>query len=658
MVVQHNLTAMNSNRMLGLSNSALAKSSEKLSSGYRVNRAADDAAGLAISEKMRRQIRGLTQASANCQDGVSICQIADGALDEVHDMLKRGEELAVKAANDTNTTEDRDYIQSELDALATEIDRVHSTTVFNEQKIFSENGITPAYKAPDGNISLMTDGGIRVEVGLIDVDGNRVPTADDAAATGTANSSEVANSELAQFAKLAAANAVSKLASAYPNLFAASSTSNIQVGLELSNIDGKGKTLASASLNMTSSSGNVIMSYRMRIDTTDYPIDQFAGYSDAQKADLAAVVAHEMTHLMMYDTVNTGMVGSDKFPQWFIEGAAQTSSGDNGWLSNSLDADSTDAEIKSYMSKISDMPYGAGYLATMYLGMSASGASMSDVTGSNIAKGLDKILTDVAKGKSFDEAINDNTAGKFTSVSDFVNKFKNASGDSLAFAKNLINARGANGAGSILYPLNNSESQAFAPASLSSAAGSYTINTENTWFSNGYGADINWPELGNDEGTGGGNGNGFMIQAGAESGQYIHLKQFNISADALLGGQKMDVTGNYSESGSVGNNSGDLSATHSSAEAAGNTINLIKEADRRVSIVRSYYGAVQNRLEHTIKNLDNVVENTTSAESQIRDTDMAQEMVRFSNTNILAQAGQAMLAQSNQSNQGILSLLQ
>ncbi len=658
MVVQHNLTAMNSNRMLGLSNLTLAKSTEKLSSGYRVNRAADDAAGLAISEKMRRQVRGLTQASANCQDGVSICQIADGALDEVHDMLKRCEELAVKAANDTNTSEDREYIQSEINALVTEIDRVHSTTVFNEQKIFSENGITPSAKAPSGDISFLTDTGIMVEIGLVDADGNRIAGTDDSSATGTANPSSVANSELAQFAKLAAANAVSKLASAYPNLFSAASTNNVQVGLDLSNIDGKGKTLASASLSMTSSSGNLIMSYRMKIDTTDYPIDQFTSFSDAKKADLAAVIAHEMTHLMMYDTVNTGMVGSDKFPLWFIEGTAQTSSGDNGWLSNSLDADSTDAEIKSYMSKITDMPYGAGYLATMYLGMSASGASMSDVTNGNIAAGLDKILTDVATGKSFDEAINDNTGGKFTSVNDFVNRFRNASDDSLTFSKDLISARGTNGAGSILYPLNSSEAAAFAPGSLSSASGSYTINPENKWFSNGYGDNINWPKIGDHEGEGGGNGNGFMIQAGAESGQYIHLDQFNISADALLGGQKLDVIGNNAGAGSTGYTSADMTVTHNSSEAAGNTINLIKEADRRVSVVRSYYGAVQNRLEHTIKNLDNIVENTTAAESQIRDTDMAREMVRFSNTNILAQAGQAMLAQSNQANQGILSLLQ
>ena len=137
MVVQHNLTAMNSNRMLGLTTSSLAKSTEKLSSGYRVNRAADDAAGLAISEKMRRQVRGLTQASANAQDGISCVQTAEGALNEVHDMLQRMNELANKAANDTNMSEDRSYIQAEIDALVTEVDRVASTTTFNQQNLLS-----------------------------------------------------------------------------------------------------------------------------------------------------------------------------------------------------------------------------------------------------------------------------------------------------------------------------------------------------------------------------------------------------------------------------------------------------------------------------------------------------------------------------------------
>ena len=135
MVVQHNLRAMNSNRMLGITTSSQAKSTEKLSSGYKVNRAADDAAGLSISEKMRRQVRGLTQASLNAQDGISCVQTAEGALQEVQDMLQRMNELCVKAANGTMQTIDRDYVQQEINALTSEIDRVASTTTFNETNL-------------------------------------------------------------------------------------------------------------------------------------------------------------------------------------------------------------------------------------------------------------------------------------------------------------------------------------------------------------------------------------------------------------------------------------------------------------------------------------------------------------------------------------------
>ena len=137
MVVQHNLTAMNSNRMLGITTASQAKSTEKLSSGYKVNRAADDAAGLAISEKMRRQVRGLTQAAANAQDGVSMVQTAEGALNEVHDMLQRINELSVKGENGTLTSSDRSYINSEVKQLMSEINRVASTTTFNEKNLLT-----------------------------------------------------------------------------------------------------------------------------------------------------------------------------------------------------------------------------------------------------------------------------------------------------------------------------------------------------------------------------------------------------------------------------------------------------------------------------------------------------------------------------------------
>ena len=135
MVVQHNLTAMNANRQLGVTTGQQAKSSEKLSSGYKINRAADDAAGLSISEKMRSQIRGLNKASDNAQDGISLIQTAEGALNEAHSILQRMNELATQAANDTNTSSDRSAVRDELDALTSEIDRIASTTQFNTQNL-------------------------------------------------------------------------------------------------------------------------------------------------------------------------------------------------------------------------------------------------------------------------------------------------------------------------------------------------------------------------------------------------------------------------------------------------------------------------------------------------------------------------------------------
>jgi flagellin len=179
MVVQHNLTAMNSNRMLGLTTATQAKSTEKLSSGYRVNRAADDAAGLAISEKMRRQVKGLTQASRNAQDGISAVQTAEGALGEVHDMLQRMNTLAVQASNDTMTTADRGYLDQEVKALISEIDRVASTTTFNEQNLLdgSFSGKNLQVGAESGqyigiSITAMSSKGLGVSVTTVSGAGN------------------------------------------------------------------------------------------------------------------------------------------------------------------------------------------------------------------------------------------------------------------------------------------------------------------------------------------------------------------------------------------------------------------------------------------------------------------------------------------------------
>ena len=147
MVVQHNLTAMNANRQLGITTGAQAKSSEKLSSGYKINRAGDDAAGLTISEKMRSQVRGLNKASDNAQDGISLIQVAEGALNETHSILQRMNELATQAANDTNTTADRTAIQQEINQLASEITRISSTTQFNTMNLIDGNFTSKSLQA-------------------------------------------------------------------------------------------------------------------------------------------------------------------------------------------------------------------------------------------------------------------------------------------------------------------------------------------------------------------------------------------------------------------------------------------------------------------------------------------------------------------------------
>ena len=181
MVVQHNLTAMNSNRMLGLTSASQAKSTEKLSSGYKVNRAADDASGLAISEKMRRQVRGLTQATANAQDGISMVQTAEGALNEVHDMLQRMNELAVKAANGTNQSTDRSYIDSEVSALISEIDRVAATTTFNELNLLNDDCTFNLQVGAESNsVNTIAVGIDKMNAEGLSVDDVTVATSDDA----------------------------------------------------------------------------------------------------------------------------------------------------------------------------------------------------------------------------------------------------------------------------------------------------------------------------------------------------------------------------------------------------------------------------------------------------------------------------------------------
>ena len=412
MVVQHNLTAMNSNRMLGLTTASQAKSTEKLSSGYKINRAADDAAGLSISEKMRKQIRGLTQASSNAQDGISAVQTAEGALNEVQDMLQRMNELAVKAANGTQAENDRSYIQNEIDQLVTEIDRVSTTTKFNESYLLK--GV---------------------------------------------------------------------------------------------NQDG-----TAAKLTYKTASGNI----------TD--IDENTGKKEYA---LSTATKKTVTDKGEYN-VSTVEVMGKKY----------------GLVTGIKDEDTVGGKTLSEKEALADAKDNAG---------ATDGAFATQ----------DELIAQIKKD------LNEAGAGDIKSIS--VDKDGKVTVEAFADLNASLN---------------------------------------------------------------------FSLHVGADS-----TEDNKIDVDiAMMSARGLGVNG--------------IQVSGDDDTKATAAIDTISAAIQKVSTQRSALGAVQNRLEHTINNLDNVVENTTSAESAIRDTDMATEMVKYSNNNILSQAGQAMLAQSNQANQGVLSLLQ
>ena len=484
MVVQHNLRAMNANRMLGITNSGLSKSSEKLSSGYKVNRAADDAAGLSISEKMRKQIRGLTQASVNAEDGISAVQTAEGALTEVHDMLQRMNELAVKAANGTNSVSDRQTIQDEVDQLLTEIDRVAETTKFNE-------------------LYLLKGQAEKIDVYL---------PAKDAGLKGTlmngATSATFMMDELKFGDKITIAGKVYSIGiPAEDGVTAASvAIAGAKAG-ELITIDGVQYTVTDGIenedknlLSISHIQGRISVQSKILYNGTTYNVmkdEDGNGIADTDAAIVTTFRAYQMI-------------------QRELE------------LANSVGANKSSASVLAVQMKAT------ATVASTKVNTTGGAAGASQVT--TVTKA---VFTIAVKGLS-----------------------------------------------EVREELN------------------------------------------------------FSLHVGADADM---TNKIGVSIDAL------DTKG----LGIYG-----LNVKDDSGSAATYAIDAIADAVAHVSAQRSLLGAVQNRLEHTINNLDNVVENTTAAESTIRDTDMATEMVKFSNSNILAQAGQSMLAQSNQANQGVLSLLQ
>ena len=479
MVVQHNLQAMNANRMLNVTTGQQAKSTEKLSSGYRINRAADDAAGLTISEKMRKQIRGLDQASTNAQDGVSAVQTAEGALTEVHSMLQRMNELAVQAANGTNSKEsDRQAIQDEIDQLTTEIDRVAETTKFNE--IYLLKG--------DSN------GGTK----------NVFMKGHDAGLKGTLTDS--AKSATFVMDDLKAGDKVTIAGKEY-------SIGSTEADVKKLIVDpGAGK------------------SSTVKIDGTEYKLNHTGGnleiLKDGNKVTKADVGITTGT--------TTDPASLDEFKGLVKAGSVVEVDGKKYTVMTDANTDNIDDDDSSVITKDK-----------------AGEKIQAELTAANNIGTVDEAAT-VAKTAANGKTTYTITKGYATVA------------DTLSF--NLHVGADADMTNKITVDID-------------------TMNSAN-----------------------------------------LGIKGLNVT----------DATGT----------------------AATYAVDAISDAIAKVSSQRSALGAVQNRLEHTIDNLDNIVENTTTAESRIRDTDMAEEMVEYSKNNILAQAGQSMLAQANQSTQGVLSLLQ
>ena len=579
MVVQHNLQAMNANRMLGITTKEASGSTEKLSSGYRINRAADDAAGLAISEKMRKQIRGLSQASSNAEDGISCVQTAEGALAEVQDMLQRMNELAVQAANGTNSATDRQYIQDEFDQLIEEIDRVAETTKFNETYLLKGDDAKPTKNMYITNYSVTyTKNDLPNNIKGIDYKTNYVGT----------NNIYIVSSSI------------------YSTSSNISLTGNkIQNGDDITKYMEKVKTgntkdtnKAGATLNTTS----YVAFVNVELD------------SDVQKGSNGNVNGHGQTNvtkdlstdgttstvranrdLFIYNTANSTVTriteGTDMTEYLNTDNTMK----DKYRLVDVLYGDEKKVDSKAATSTrvqtsiTNNQPFA---WTDNYLERDVSSKQLYDADG--------QIVSGVALNKFFDENGNDK-GGLYTSAQaraiDEV--FANANDPR---AKQLKDIGGNVTAATINAYITQSSTQVAAALDVELHAGS-----------------------------------------DSDRNNKVQVELSTLTA-AGLGIDKL-ASYNIGIVDSTGNNATDA-------------IDVIADALNMVSRQRSALGAVQNRLEHTIKNLDNVVENTTSAESAIRDTDMAEEMVKYSNSNILQQAGQSMLAQANQANQGVLSLLQ
>ncbi|SDB21074.1 flagellin [Pseudobutyrivibrio sp. YE44] len=501
MVVQHNMQAANASRMLGITTNAQSKSTEKLSSGFRINRAADDAAGLSISEKMRKQIRGLDQASTNASDGISAVQTAEGALTEVHSMLQRMNELAVQAANGTNSESDRSSIQDEILQLTTEIDRVSETTKFNETYL------------------LKGDYGTKTQV----------IAAHDAGLAGTLTQ----NTTTATF-----------------TINALAMGDTVTIGGVKYTIGVQGNTVEEQLANALTVLGT--------------------------SADGSAT-----PHLTVGEVVK-------------IDGKSFTISTETNAYTSEVKA----THLNKFASQGSTIEYN-GKVAVLF----------STEDGNAPDDGVDdKTATVITASKAYQLMANELRAASSIGCDSIINIPTAKLGDQTITVTDATSTKGV--------------SDALKPTMVT---GDNLTKVE------------------------------FRITKGSATVQNDLSFNLHVGSDADMT-NKIGVTIECMSATALGIQG--LNVSDATGKAATYAIDSIADALAKVSAQRSGLGAIQNRLEHSIANLDNVVENTEASESRIRDTDMADEMVTYSKNNILAQAGQSMLAQANQSTQGVLSLLQ
>ena len=581
MVVQHNLKAMNSNRMLGVTQKTVAGSTEKLSSGYKINRAADNAAGLSISEKMRKQIRGLTQASANAEDGISSVQTAEGALQEVTDMLQRMNELAVQAANGTNSVTDRQYIQDEVDQLVTEIDRVAETTKFNETYLLKGDDTKATSKVYTTNyaVTYATNQGTNVK-GAGGVVANTVKH--NVNYTGESNVYFVNTTSVknANSSTPVTADVISK---------------GDDVTKYLANtVEGQNGTLKTAAINSTAYTAF------KNVDISEVALVTSAN-TDSTKLQYKDGMITALDAAYILDTENNSVIrvkaGEDLSKFMKV-------SDDKSKVSMNEQFRMLDEVVTDNTANPTTLTNTAGSLGSTTLGHQIQGTT--SITTGDIQTAKEFKLAETAK------KLYDADGKEVSGVA--LNKYFDENGQ---YTGGLYSDSQATKA-----VLSDND-----PNVDTAKNGEDKISTYITKNYADVTADLS-----------------FSLHVGADSARTnkIHTNIQSMSS-AALGVNKLS-------SKLVG-------IVDGSGDNATDAIDVIANALQKVSTQRSALGAVQNRLEHTIKNLDNVVENTTSAESAIRDTDMATEMVKYSNANILSQAGQSMLAQANQSNQGVLSIL-